>query len=91
MLDGVGVVRANLFKEIFEVVCGQLCLTLAAACDRRGVLHARATYLPVDALLSSIAISWHRCLHLFLPPLVHFSTSWVVTSGDGPLMLLWVG
>jgi hypothetical protein len=57
MLDGVGVVRANLFKEIFEVVCGWLCLTLAAAYDHHGVLHARATCLPVDALLSSIAIS----------------------------------
>jgi hypothetical protein len=57
MLDGVGVVRANLFKEIFEVVCGWLCLTLVAAYDHHGVLHARATCLPVDALLSSIAIS----------------------------------
>jgi hypothetical protein len=49
VLDGVGVVRASLFKKLFEVVCGWLRLTLAAACDHHGVLHVGATYLPIDA------------------------------------------
>jgi hypothetical protein len=48
VLDGVGRVRASLFKELVEVVRGRLCLTLAATYDRRGVLCAGAACLLVD-------------------------------------------
>jgi hypothetical protein len=42
-------------------------------------------------LLSSVAVSWRRCLRLFLPPLAPSLTSWVMTLGDAPLMLLRTG
>jgi hypothetical protein len=47
VLDGVGVVRASLLKELLEVICGRLCLTLVIACGGRNVHHVGATRLLV--------------------------------------------
>jgi hypothetical protein len=48
VLDGVGVVRENLCKELLEVVRGWPRLMLAAAYDSRGAHHDRAACLLVD-------------------------------------------
>jgi hypothetical protein len=66
VLDGVGGVRASLLKELVEVVHGWLCLTLAAAYDRRGVLRARAAGLLVDVA----KVIGHGLLAALLVPLL---------------------
>jgi hypothetical protein len=50
-LDGVGVVQANLLKELLDVVRGQSCLTLAASYDSHGARHDGAACLLVNATI----------------------------------------
>jgi hypothetical protein len=47
VLDGVGVVRASLLKELLEVIRGRPCLTLVTACGGRNMHHAGAALLLV--------------------------------------------
>jgi hypothetical protein len=49
VLDTVGVVRANLLKELLDVVRGRPRLMLATACNSHGAHHAGAIWLLVDA------------------------------------------
>jgi hypothetical protein len=89
VLDAVGMVHASLIKEVLQVVCGQPCLMLIAACGYHSALHVGAAACLF--MLSSpfmTMVSRRRCLHLFLPPLVPSSAFWMVTSGDAPLLLL---
>jgi hypothetical protein len=51
VLDGVGVVRASLLKELLEVVQGRPRLTLATVCDSHGMHHDGAAYLLVNAII----------------------------------------
>jgi hypothetical protein len=51
VLDGVGVIRACLFEEPLDVVCGWSCLAFATTRSRCGMLHARAVCLLVDATI----------------------------------------
>jgi hypothetical protein len=67
VLDGVGVVRADLLEELLEVVCGRSCLTLVAACGSRGVHHAGAAHLLVVA--GVVASHGSGLLKMLLVPL----------------------
>jgi hypothetical protein len=51
MLDRVGVVLANLLKELLKVVCGWPHLMLAAVRGSHGAHHDGATYLLVDSAI----------------------------------------
>jgi hypothetical protein len=81
VLDEVGMVRSSPFTELLKVVHGQLRLTLAAACDRRGVLHAGATRLLADV---AIVVSHGHGLQavLLAPPLAALGALLDTLDGD---------
>jgi hypothetical protein len=51
VLDGVGVIRACFFEEVFEVVCGRSCPELAAAHGLYDMLCAIAACWLIDATI----------------------------------------
>jgi hypothetical protein len=51
VLDGVGVVQANLIKELLEVVRGRVRLMLAAECDNHSAHHDGVACVFVDAIV----------------------------------------
>jgi hypothetical protein len=70
VLDGVGVIRANLFKELLKVVRGRLCLTPAAARVLCCVLRARAACQLVD---TAVIVGSCLLVMLFAPILAALS------------------
>jgi hypothetical protein len=64
MLDGVGVVRASLLKDLLEVVHGRPRLMLPAACNSRATHHdgAPACLLMPPSSSAMVAVSWAMLL-----------------------------
>jgi hypothetical protein len=79
VFDVLGIAWETLFKKLFDVVCGQPCLTLATACDCRGMLHAGATCSHVDA---TIIIDCGVLVVLLVPLLEALSTLHGILGGD---------
>jgi hypothetical protein len=52
VLDGVGMVRTSLLKELLDVVCGWSHLTLVAACGSHDTHHAGAGHLLAVATIA---------------------------------------
>jgi hypothetical protein len=70
VLDGIGVIRANLFKELLKVVRGRPCLAPAAARVLCCMLRARAACQLVD---TAVIIDSCLLVVLFAPILAALS------------------